>query len=52
MRDVLENKNFDVFYSKVLEILKRKAKEKNNNDNLKLLFLIKVQTFKRKNEAN
>ena len=32
MRDVLENKNFDVFYSKVLEILKRKAKEKINND--------------------
>ena len=32
MKDVLENKNFDVFYSKVLEILKRKAKEKINND--------------------
>ena len=32
MRDVLENKNFDVFYSKVLEILKRKAKEKNLNN--------------------
>jgi len=29
-----ENKNFDVFYSKVLEILKRKAKEKINNPDL------------------
>ena len=37
MRDVLENKNFDVFYSKVLEILKRKAKEKINNDNFETI---------------
>ena len=41
MRDVLENKNFDVFYSKVLEILKRKAKEKNNNDNFETIIFNK-----------
>ena len=41
MRDVLENKNFDVFYSKVLEILKRKAKEKINNDNFETIIFNK-----------
>ncbi|ERT39869.1 CRISPR-associated helicase/endonuclease Cas3 [Fusobacterium nucleatum] len=41
MRDVLENKNFDVFYSKVLEILKRKAKEKINNDNFEIIIFNK-----------
>ena len=33
MKDILKNKNFDIFYSKVLEILKRKAKEKSSEDN-------------------
>ena len=33
MKDVLKNKNFDIFYSKVLEILKRKSKEKSSEDN-------------------
>jgi len=41
MRDVLENKNFDVFYSKVLEILKRKVKEKINNDNFETIIFNK-----------
>ena len=41
MKDVLENKNFDVFYSKVLEILKRKAKEKINNDNFETIIFNK-----------
>ena len=41
MRDVLENKNFDIFYSKVLEILKRKAKEKINNDNFETIIFNK-----------
>lgn len=33
MKDVLKNKNFDIFYSKVLEVLKRKSKEKSSEDN-------------------
>lgn len=41
MKDILENKNFDVFYSKVLEILKRKAKEKINNDNFETIIFNK-----------
>lgn len=41
MKDVLENKNFDVFYSKVLEILKRKVKEKINNDNFETIIFNK-----------
>ena len=41
MKDVLENKNFDIFYSKVLEILKRKAKEKINNDNFETIIFNK-----------
>ena len=41
IRDVLENKNFDVFYSKVLEILKRKVKEKINNDNFETIIFNK-----------
>ncbi|WP_373082452.1 CRISPR-associated helicase Cas3' [Fusobacterium animalis] len=41
MKDVLENKNFDVFYSKVLKILKRKAKEKINNDNFETIIFNK-----------
>lgn len=41
MKDVLENKNFDIFYSKVLEILKRKAKEKINNDNFEIIIFNK-----------
>lgn len=41
MRDVLENKNFDIFYSKVLEILKRKVKEKINNDNFETIIFNK-----------
>lgn len=41
MKDVLKNKNFDVFYSKVLEILKRKAKEKINNDNFETIIFNK-----------
>ena len=41
MRDVLENKNFDIFYSKVLEILKRKTKEKINNDNFETIIFNK-----------
>ena len=41
MRDVLENKNFDVFYSKVLEILKRNVKEKINNDNFETIIFNK-----------
>ena len=41
MKAVLENKNFDVFYSKVLEILKRKAKEKINNDNFETIIFNK-----------
>lgn len=41
MKDVLENKNFDVFYSKALEILKRKAKEKINNDNFETIIFNK-----------
>ena len=41
MRDVLENKNFDGFYSKVLEILKRKVKEKINNDNFETIIFNK-----------
>lgn len=41
MKDVLENKNFDVFYSKVLEILKRKAREKINNDNFETIIFNK-----------
>ena len=39
MKDVLENKNFDVFYSKVLKILK--AKEKINNDNFETIIFNK-----------
>jgi len=41
MKDVLKNKNFDIFYSKVLEILKRKAKEKINNDNFETIIFNK-----------
>ena len=41
MKDVLENKNFDVFYSKVLEILKRNVKEKINNDNFETIIFNK-----------
>lgn len=41
MKDILENKNFDVFYSKVLEILKKKAKEKINNDNFETIIFNK-----------
>lgn len=41
IRDVLENKNFDIFYSKVLEILKRKVKEKINNDNFETIIFNK-----------
>lgn len=41
MKDVLENKNFDVFYFKVLKILKRKAKEKINNDNFETIIFNK-----------
>ena len=41
MKAVLENKNFDVFYSKVLEILKRKAKEKINSDNFETIIFNK-----------
>ena len=37
MKDVLKNKNFDIFYSKVLEILKRKAKEKSSEDNFETI---------------
>ena len=47
MKDVLKNKNFDVFYSKVLEILKRKAKEKINNDNFEtIIFNKKIRLLK------
>lgn len=49
MRDVLENKNFDVFYSKVLEILKRNVKEKINNDNFEtIIFNKKFRLLKEK----
>ncbi|ERT32147.1 CRISPR-associated helicase/endonuclease Cas3 [Fusobacterium animalis] len=49
MKDVLENKNFDVFYSKVLEILKRKAKEKINNDNFEtIIFNKKFRLLKKR----
>ena len=41
MKDVLENKNFDVFYSKVLKILKRKAKVDINNDNFETIIFNK-----------
>ena len=41
MKDILENKNFDVFYSKVLEILKRNVKEKINNDNFETIIFNK-----------
>ena len=41
MKAVLENKNFDVFYSKVLEILKRKTKEKINSDNFETIIFNK-----------
>ena len=37
MKDVLKNKNFDIFYSKVLEVLKRKAKEKSSEDNFEAI---------------
>ena len=37
MKDVLKNKNFDIFYSKVLEVLKRKAKEKSSEDNFETI---------------
>lgn len=49
MKDVLENKNFDVFYSKVLEILKRNVKEKINNDNFEtIIFNKKFRLLKEK----
>ena len=53
MKDVLENKNFDVFYSKVLEILKRKAKEKINNDNFEtIIFNKKFKLLKERMKLN
>lgn len=46
MKRVLENKNFDVFYSKVLEILKRKSKEKRDDDFETIVFNKKFRILK------
>ncbi len=46
MKKVLENKKFDIFYSKVLEILKRKAKEKSNDNFENIIFNKKFKLLK------
>ncbi|MCY7008450.1 CRISPR-associated helicase Cas3' [Fusobacterium simiae] len=46
MKKVLENKKFDIFYSKVLEILKRKTKEKSNDNFEGIIFNKKFKLLK------
>ena len=46
IKKVLENKKFDIFYSKVLEILKRKAKEKSNDNFESIIFNKKFKLLK------